>query len=46
MSAWIRHKSIQECAALGNKVAREILLVPGTSIEKGKLRAFAKLLRR
>jgi sugar/nucleoside kinase (ribokinase family) len=46
MSAWIRHKSIQECAALGNKVAREILLVPGTNIEKGKLRAFAKLLRK
>jgi sugar/nucleoside kinase (ribokinase family) len=46
MSAWIRHKSIQECATLGNKVAREILLVPGTRIEKGKLRAFAKLLRK
>jgi sugar/nucleoside kinase (ribokinase family) len=46
MSAWIRHKSIQECAALGNKVAREILLVPGTNIEKGKLRAFAKQLRK
>jgi sugar/nucleoside kinase (ribokinase family) len=46
LSAWIRHKSIQECAALGNKVAREILLVPGTGIEKGKLKTFAKLLRK
>jgi sugar/nucleoside kinase (ribokinase family) len=46
MSAWIRHKSIQECAALGNKVAREILLVPGTSIGKSKLKSFAKLLRK
>jgi sugar/nucleoside kinase (ribokinase family) len=46
LSAWIRHKSIQECAALGNKVAREILLVPGTGIEKGKLKSFAKLLRK
>jgi len=46
MSAWIRHRSIQECAALGNRVAREILLVPGTNIEKSKLKAFAKLLRR
>ena len=46
ISAWIRHKSIRECAALGNKVAREILLVPGTSIEKGKLKSFAKLLRK
>jgi sugar/nucleoside kinase (ribokinase family) len=46
MSAWIRHRSIQECAALGNKVAREILLVPGTSIEKNKLKSFAKMLRK
>jgi sugar/nucleoside kinase (ribokinase family) len=46
MSAWIRHKSIQECAALGNKVAGEILLVPGTSIKKSKLKSFAKLLRK
>jgi len=46
LSAWIRHRSIQECAALGNRVAREILLVPGTGIEKGKLKSFAKLLRK
>jgi sugar/nucleoside kinase (ribokinase family) len=46
LSAWIRHRSIQECAALGNKVAREILLVPGTSIGKGKLKSFARLLRK
>jgi len=46
MSAWIRKKSIQECAAMGNKVAREILSVPGTSIEKGKLKSFAKQLRK
>jgi len=46
LSAWIRHRSIQECAALGNKVAREILLVPGTGIEKGKLKSFAKQLRK
>jgi len=46
LSAWIRHRSIQECAALGNKVAREILLVPGTNIEKNKLKSFAKQLRK
>jgi sugar/nucleoside kinase (ribokinase family) len=46
ISAWIRRKSIQECAALGNRVAREILLVPGTSIEKGKLKSFTKMLRK
>ena len=46
LSAWIRRRSIQECAALGNRVAREILLVPGTNIEKGKLKSFAKQLRK
>jgi sugar/nucleoside kinase (ribokinase family) len=46
LSAWIRNRSIKECAALGNRVAREILLVPGTSIEKGKLKSFAKQLRK
>jgi sugar/nucleoside kinase (ribokinase family) len=46
ISAWIRNKSIQECAALGNKVAREILLVPGTSIGKAKLKSYAKLLKK
>jgi len=45
LSAWIRNKSISECAALGNKVAREILEVPGTHIKSGKLKAFAKMLR-
>jgi sugar/nucleoside kinase (ribokinase family) len=46
LSAWIRGKSIQECAALGNKVAGEILMVPGTGIKKNKLQSFAKLLRK
>jgi sugar/nucleoside kinase (ribokinase family) len=46
MSAWIRRKSIQECAALGNKVAREILQVPGTNIEKHRLKSFAKQLKK
>jgi len=46
ISAWIRHKSISECAALGNKVAREILQVPGTHIKSGKLKSFAKMLQK
>jgi len=46
LSAWIRRRSIQECAAMGNRVAREILLVPGTNIEKNKLKSFAKQLRK
>ncbi|MCL2128061.1 MAG: PfkB family carbohydrate kinase [Treponema sp.] len=45
VSAWIRGKPIRECAVLGNKVAREILMVPGTRIKPGKLKSFAKLLR-
>ncbi|MCL2139221.1 MAG: adenosine kinase [Treponema sp.] len=43
-SAWIRGKPVRKCAALGNKVARSILEVPGTRIEPGKLKSFAKLL--
>jgi sugar/nucleoside kinase (ribokinase family) len=37
LSAWIRGKSLSDCAALGNKVARKILAVPGTNINKGNL---------
>ncbi len=46
ISAWIRQKSLSDCAALGNKVAREILEVPGTHIKIGKLKSFAKTLQR
>jgi sugar/nucleoside kinase (ribokinase family) len=46
ISAWIRDKSLSECAALGNKVAREILKVPGTHIKNGKLKSFAKILKK
>jgi sugar/nucleoside kinase (ribokinase family) len=46
ISAWIRDKSLSECAALGNKVAREILEVPGTHIKSGKLKSFAKILQK
>jgi sugar/nucleoside kinase (ribokinase family) len=44
LAAWIRRRSLSECAVLGNKVAREILEVPGTRIKKNKLKAFAKYL--
>jgi len=46
ISAWIRDKSISECASLGNKVAREILEVPGTCIKSQKLKTFAKILQK
>jgi sugar/nucleoside kinase (ribokinase family) len=46
IAAWIRGRSLSECAALGNKVAREILEVPGTHIKSGKLKSFAKILQK
>ena len=46
ISAWLRDNSLSECAALGNKVAREILEVPGTHIKSGKLKSFAKILQK
>jgi len=46
ISAWIRNKSISECAALGNKVAGKILEVPGTQIKSEKLNKYAKMLNK
>jgi sugar/nucleoside kinase (ribokinase family) len=46
LSAWIRGKPIGECAAMGNKVARKILEVPGTKIKAEKLKSFARMLRK
>jgi sugar/nucleoside kinase (ribokinase family) len=46
LSAWIKDKSLSECAALGNKVARAILEVPGTHIKSGKLKSFDKILQK
>ena len=46
IAAWIREKSISECIVMGNKVAREILEVPGTHIKSGKLKSFAKSLQK
>jgi len=46
LTAWIRGNPIRECAALGNKVARKILEVPGTRIHAEKLKPFVKLLRK
>jgi sugar/nucleoside kinase (ribokinase family) len=45
LASWIRGKSLSGCAALGNKVARKILDVPGTRIESGALKPYAKSLR-
>lgn len=37
IAAWIKGLSLKKCAALGNRVAREVLDVPGTSIDKKKI---------
>jgi sugar/nucleoside kinase (ribokinase family) len=44
LTAWIHGKPIRECAAMGNKVARKILEVPGTRVKADKLKSFAKML--
>ena len=45
LAAWIRDKSLSDCAALGNKVARQVLEVHGSGIKSGKLKSFAKFLK-
>jgi sugar/nucleoside kinase (ribokinase family) len=42
LSAWIRDKTLGECAALGNKVAREVLAVSGTAVNRKKIAALGK----
>jgi sugar/nucleoside kinase (ribokinase family) len=46
LSAWIRGRPLGECAALGNRVAREVLSVPGTGVDRKKVAALRKLLDR
>jgi sugar/nucleoside kinase (ribokinase family) len=46
LSAWLRSKTLSECASLGNRVAREVLDVKGTQLDRKKLRGFAKQLRK
>ena len=46
LGAWIRDKPLSECAALGNKAAREVLGVNGTKINPKQLKAIAKKLQK
>jgi sugar/nucleoside kinase (ribokinase family) len=46
LGAWIRDKSLSECAALGNRAAREVLGVNGTKINPKRLKAIAKKLQK
>ncbi|MDR1126821.1 MAG: adenosine kinase [Treponema sp.] len=42
LSAWLREKSFVDCATFGNKVAREVLDVHGTLLDKKKLESLAR----
>lgn len=42
LAAWIKNKPLSECAALGNRVAREIISVPGTRIPPNVLKRIAR----
>jgi sugar/nucleoside kinase (ribokinase family) len=44
LAAWLRDKPLHTCAGFGNKVARETLEVPGTKIDRERLRRFAGML--
>jgi sugar/nucleoside kinase (ribokinase family) len=46
LSAWIRGRAPGECAALGNKVAREVLAVPGARVNRKRIAALGKLLNK
>jgi sugar/nucleoside kinase (ribokinase family) len=44
LAAWTRGKTLGECANLGNKVAREVLGAPGTSVNRKKIAALGRQL--
>ena len=45
LAAWIRDKTLSECAALGNKAAREVLDVNGTQVDHRVFRNLGKQLK-
>lgn len=45
LAAWIRSRSLSECADLGNRVAKEALRVPGTALDRNRLRRLTRFLR-
>ena len=44
LGAWLRDKSLSECAGFGNRVAREVLDVNGTLVDKAKFSRLARIL--
>ncbi|MCL2832717.1 MAG: adenosine kinase [Treponema sp.] len=45
LSAWIKDKNLSECAAFGNKAAREVLYVNGTQVDHKVFKNLGKQLR-
>jgi sugar/nucleoside kinase (ribokinase family) len=44
LGAWLRDKSLSECAGFGNRAAREVLDVNGTLVDKAKFSRLARIL--
>lgn len=44
IAAWLRNRSLSECAELGNRLARKIIRIPGTKLETKKLASIRRLL--
>ncbi|MDR3247793.1 MAG: PfkB family carbohydrate kinase [Treponema sp.] len=44
LAGWIRGKPLGECAVMGNKVAREVLAVPGTGVNRKRIAALGRQL--
>jgi len=44
IAAWLRDRSLTDCAELGNQLAREIIRIPGTRIETKKLARYRRIL--
>jgi len=45
LTAWVRNKTISECATLGNKAARIVLDVAGTQVDGKALQSIVQLLK-
>jgi sugar/nucleoside kinase (ribokinase family) len=46
LSAWIRGRTLGECASLGNRAAREVLAAHGTGVNPKKIAALGRLLNK
>ena len=44
IAAWLRDRSLTDCAELGNQLAREIIRIHGTKIEAKKLARYRRIL--